>query len=59
MWQICQQFFFFFYEKRFPSIVSAQLQEIRKARLARLMCDNTDLIDTIQLWPIVLPDHEM
>lgn len=36
-----------------------QLQEIRKTRLARVVCDNTDLIDTIQLWPMVLPDHEM
>lgn len=40
-------------------MVLEQLQEIRKTRLARVVCDNTDLIDTIQLWPIVLPDHEM
>jgi len=36
-----------------------QLTEIRKARLARIICDNTDLIDTIQLYPFVLPDHEI
>lgn len=36
-----------------------QLQEIRKAKLSRLICDNTDLIDTTQIYPMVLPDHEM
>ncbi|CAI6367680.1 unnamed protein product [Macrosiphum euphorbiae] len=41
------------------SFTPDQLQEIRKTRLARVLCDNTDLIDTIQLWPIVLPDHEI
>lgn len=41
------------------SFTPEQLQEIRKTRLARLICDNTDLIDSIQLYPMVLPDHEM
>lgn len=36
-----------------------QLQEIRKAKLSRVICDNTDLIDTTQIYPMVLPDHEM
>ncbi|KAG8229280.1 hypothetical protein J437_LFUL009641 [Ladona fulva] len=41
------------------SFTPEQLQEIRKARLSRLICDNTDLIDTIQVYPMVLPDHEI
>ncbi|XP_054268783.1 peroxidase-like isoform X2 [Macrosteles quadrilineatus] len=41
------------------SFTPEQLQEIRKAKLARVVCDNTDLIDTIQVYPMVLADHEI
>jgi hypothetical protein len=39
--------------------VKDQLQEIRNVRLARLVCDNTDIIDTVQMYPMVLSDHEL
>ncbi|CAB0018312.1 unnamed protein product, partial [Nesidiocoris tenuis] len=39
-------------------IFTEQLQEIRKIKLSRVLCDNTDLIDTIQVYPMVLPDYE-
>nr|XP_024214055.1 peroxidase-like [Halyomorpha halys] len=41
------------------SFTPEQLQEIRKIKLSRVICDNTDLIDTIQVYPMVLPDHEI
>ncbi|XP_011642719.1 uncharacterized protein LOC105430734 isoform X1 [Pogonomyrmex barbatus] len=41
------------------SFTLEQLNEIRKTKLARLICDNTDLIDTTQIYPMVLPDHEI
>ncbi|BES92212.1 Animal haem peroxidase [Nesidiocoris tenuis] len=41
------------------SFTPEQLQEIRKVTMARVICDNTDLVDTIQKWPMVLPDHEI
>ena len=36
-----------------------QLQEIRKVRLARIVCDNSDNIETAQVYVMVLPDPEM
>lgn len=41
------------------SFTPDQLQELRKAKLSRVICDNTDLIDVVQIYPMVLPDHEM
>ncbi|CAH0399124.1 unnamed protein product [Chilo suppressalis] len=51
----------FWYElpKQPSTFTPEQLTEIRKARLARVICDNTDIIDTVQLYPMVLPDHEL
>lgn len=39
------------------SFTPDQLREIKKVKLSRIMCDNTDLIDSIQVYPMVLPDH--
>jgi hypothetical protein len=41
------------------SFTPEQLQEIRKIKFSRVICDNTDLIDSIQIYPMVLPDHEI
>ncbi|KAF6213079.1 hypothetical protein GE061_010793 [Apolygus lucorum] len=41
------------------SFTPEQLQEIKKIKLSRVLCDNTDLIDTIQVYPMVLPDYEI
>ncbi|CAG0890250.1 unnamed protein product [Darwinula stevensoni] len=40
-------------------VVSEQLNEIRKIKLSRLVCDTSDEIPEVQIYPMVLPDHEI
>ncbi|XP_015785823.1 peroxidase [Tetranychus urticae] len=49
----------FWYENSgWPSSLSLeQLNEVRKVKLAKLLCDNADDIQTIQLYPLLMPDH--
>jgi len=41
------------------SFTLEQLNEIRKIKLSRIICDNTDEMDSIQVYAMVLPDHEI
>ncbi len=36
-----------------------QLNEIRKVKLSRLVCDNGDRMESAQVYVMVLPDPEM
>lgn len=38
---------------------SAQLQEIRKVKLSRIVCDNSDNIESAQVYVMVLPDPKV
>ncbi|MCL4126202.1 UNVERIFIED_CONTAM: hypothetical protein GTU68_019581 [Idotea baltica] len=51
----------FWYEnKGYPSDFSpGQLEEIRKIKLSRVICDNSDDIKTVQVYAMVLPDHDI
>ncbi|KAI1289157.1 Chorion peroxidase [Halotydeus destructor] len=50
---------FWFENANWPSsFTSKQLAEIRKTSLARLVCDNADDIDTIQVFPLTTVDWE-
>ena len=39
--------------------LAEQVREIRKIKLSRIVCDNSDNIDTAQVYAMVLPDPEM
>jgi len=41
------------------SFTLEQLSEIRKIKMSRVLCDNSDDIDSIQVYAMVLPDHEI
>lgn len=41
------------------SFTLEQLSEIRKVKLSRMLCDNGDDIDSVQVYAMVLPDHEI
>ncbi|KAG0719117.1 Thyroid peroxidase [Chionoecetes opilio] len=51
----------FWYENSgYPSqFTPDQLEELRKIKLSRVICDNSDDIKTIQIYAMVLPDHEI
>ena len=50
---------FWFENKGWPSSFSPlQLEEIRKSSLARILCDNSDDIDTVQIFPMLPADHD-
>ncbi|KAF2353932.1 hypothetical protein FHG87_015313, partial [Trinorchestia longiramus] len=51
----------FWYENPgYPSSFTPhQLEEIRKIKLSRVICDNSDDIKKIQVYTMVLPDHDI
>ena len=40
-------------------LITGQLEEIRKVKLSRIICDNSDDIKTMQVYAMVLPDYDM
>merc|ERR1712117_83749 len=51
----------FWYENsRWPSSVTLeQLEETRGVKLSRVLCDNADDIENVQVYAMVLPDHKI
>ncbi|XP_037080364.1 peroxidase-like isoform X2 [Pollicipes pollicipes] len=51
---------FWFENQGYPSsFTHEQIDEIRKVKLSNLICDNSDQIDKVQIYQMVLPDHEI
>lgn len=45
-----------FWYENYGQFTPEQLEEIRKVKMARLICENSDEIDTIQLFPFLTAD---
>jgi len=64
---IGKQFHNFRYGDRFwyenggwpSSFTLEQLNEIRRVKLSRILCDNSDDLENVQVYAMVLPDHEI
>lgn len=41
------------------SFTREQLNEIRKVKLSRVLCDNADDLENVQVYAMVLPDHKI
>lgn len=51
---------FWFEQKGYPSsFTDEQIDEIRRLKLSSIVCDNTDHIEKVQLYAMVLPDHKV
>ena len=45
--------------KHFFSQTTEQLNEIRRIKLSRIVCDNSDKLEAAQVYVMVLPDPDM
>ena len=41
------------------SFTPEQLTELRRSKLSRILCDNSDELETVQVYAMVLPDHNI
>lgn len=50
---------FKFFIRKMLFVIVAQLNEIRKVKLSRIVCDNSDHIESAQIYVMVLPDPQV